>query len=475
MLGNEIKLLFANLAAKNRSIPWEQTLFNNFVDYEASILIHILRIAVQAKPLNLDIIPTPSYLINYDATGQRLSQIFLPWLGSHDKDLLAAYDKDGYHAAIWALSGERSSSSSDLLKSSRKHTLHPYLRLAMMLRDATQKLMLENIVQVKDFQDLDHQTPLKNIVIHTIKQIIAQQPNFESSPKVWGILDKFYLVLKDPYCIEILIKKSLDALNHQYEHQLDLKLSEVHKLARKLNVHALEKQVGILYDRQQICAEFLETLSEKTSKKIIKNIQNELALREHLTLIVDAGLLLYNELSQGLFQHIKSLVSSKKINQWIPLINNISCSFDCYCSGCKYALFRHELLNIARVFNLSIVKIPSVGDCTELKTLSYASKSNVSVLSHENPFAMLGVSYADSKQVIMQKVIQLIQMAPQKMAIYRQAQNLLFHPAQRFAQHYLRSIVYQQQNHHETQQVQQNSQLVLSDLQKIPFRSELFE
>ena len=109
LLANEIKQLFSQLKIKNKKkITWDKSLFEKFVDYEASILTQVLQHGIKNSDSNFDIIPTPSYLMTCDSTTGRVSQKFLPWLACENEELSELYNPDTYHAVFWCLSGEKS-------------------------------------------------------------------------------------------------------------------------------------------------------------------------------------------------------------------------------------------------------------------------------------------------------------------------------------------------------------------------------
>ena len=91
----------------------------------------------------------------------------------------------------------------------------------------------------------------------------------------------------------------------------------------------------------------------------------------------------------------------------------------------------------------------------------------VSILSQADPFKVLGVTYNDSKQIIMQKLMKLMQQSPTQMATFRQAQNEIFNPSLRFGHHYFRYLAYEDA-------VEVNEmQMEVSVIDKIPLRNEL--
>jgi hypothetical protein len=103
--------------------------------------------------------------------------------------------------------------------------------------------------------------------------------------------------------------------------------------------------------------------------------------------------------------------------------------------------------------------------------LKNTPESLTSILCFDDPFKILGVSVTDSKSVIMQAVMQGIRKCPERMAVFRAAQDQLFHPARRFVQEYLRCFVVEDLPL-ETEPV---TAPATASLQDLPLRSELID
>ena len=447
VLANEIKAIFFKLEHKNQPrLAWDKNLFEKFVDYEASILIRVLQLVVGSGVANLDLIPTPSYLITYDITYGRVGQKFLAWLATLNKELLETYQVNTLNAVIWAFSGDKLSTINSILKLAPKNKIHPYLRLAIMLRATNiKKSALNGLVQITDFENLIEPMSLfRDVAIQTAHLIINAEINI--TPEFWQILLEFDPVLQDPEIRNILIKRSIQVLHVEHKNRKNLNLGVIKSIAHQTNDHRFEEQIDALFNRQQECLQFLLTLNDnKGSKQIIKKIKDQPALNSHLTLIVDSCLLVAAGLSKEFFQHIKTLVTNKAINKLIELEDLFD--FNCECYTCKEYLCNYSIPEVVKKLKLSVAAIPEILPYdVNSEQLSSASFPKGSVLSRPDPFIVLDVTFTDSKQIIMQKVMKLIQQQPEKMAIFRQAQSELFDPAQRFLHHYFRYLSYEDHN-----------------------------
>jgi hypothetical protein len=102
-------------------------------------------------------------------------------------------------------------------------------------------------------------------------------------------------------------------------------------------------------------------------------------------------------------------------------------------------------------------------------TISRETSDRVtSIFCTDDPFKILGVSVTASKTEIMQAVMQGIRKCPERMAVFRAAQDQLFHPARRFVQEYLRCFVVEDRPP-ETESVTAPS---IAFLQDLPLRTE---
>ena len=471
-LANEIKHLYSRLNIKNKqNLTWNQSLFESFVDYEASILTQVLQLVVKNTALHLDVIPTPGYLITYDSVARRVSPHFLSWLALEHKELLEMYNTDTYHAVFWALNGKELFGSNNVLKAVSQNKFHPYLRLALMFRATNiEKSSLKEIVQVADIENLQETMSFfKGVAIQTVKSMINEESKITLPSAFWQILVEFYPVLQEPELKNSLITKILNILRYEYANLKSLSLATIKNIAYRMNDVEFEKQLEALYTRQRACSRFLLSLKdEKKSKKSITNIKDEPALRKHLTLIADSCYLLYTELPINFFQHIESLIENVRINKIIPLQSHFDYDFECGCAGCERKLYRDIIPQISEELNLTVIRLPDVHLYSNLQSIPKTQTPKSSVLLQEDPFKILDVSTADSKQVIMQKVLQLIQQSPGQMSIFRQAQSELFNPIQRFLHHYFRCFAYENSIETEAEPLLDNS-----PLHKIPFRREL--
>lgn len=469
LLANEIKLLFSQLKPKNKQkITLDKAVFANFVDYEASLLIQVLQLALNDSELNLELIPTPSYLLAYDVATQEINQKFLSWLASKNPELFEMYDANIHHAIRYALGGENLSNINNILKPLHKNKLHPYLRLAIMFRTVNiKKSIFKELVQISEFKNLKGPSLFNKVAINTIKSMTHPEAKTKLPVEFWQMLFEFYPVLQEPEFKNMLIANSIYVLHKKYDYGLSLNLETVKGVAQQTNAVELENDIDVLRARQKTCLQFLLNLEGK-SQKDIKNLNSEHVLRAHLTLLADCCILAYPDLSTELFLHIKSLVKNKKIKKIINLEEIFDCDFECACEGCREDLYQDEIPSMATKLDLPIVRIPDEQHYLSVQTMSPACMPTTSILSQTNPFKTLNVVPTDSKQIILQQVMALIKQSPEKMAIFRQAQNELFNPAQRFLHEYFRIFVYEDIE-------AQAHPLPLStqiSLHEIPFRNE---
>ena len=231
-LCKELKLLFSQLQVKRHlHFTWSKSLFDNYIDYEAHILIEVLQLAVQFGT-QLDLIPSPSYLVHYDTPAKKISEVFLNWLASVNKELVSLYHRDTYQAIILAFSAKKQSDINSMLKLVRQNKFHPYLRLALMLKAENIKRAssLSGLVHPDDFEDLDcHMGLYKNIVIQTLRSMADESSEIELTAHFWNLLIMFYPVLQIPELHFILTKHSVidlaDLPVYAYDNQDPLKIS----------------------------------------------------------------------------------------------------------------------------------------------------------------------------------------------------------------------------------------------------------
>lgn len=470
LLANEIKLLYSQLNTKHKFF-WDKSLFENFVDYEASVLSQVLQLAIKINPSNLDIIPSPSYIMTYDSTTGRVSQDFLPWLASANEDLFEMYNPNTHQAVLWALGEEKSPAINEILKSGHQNKLHPYLRLALMLRSTSNPktyLSIKKIVKIKDFKNTSSTSLFKNVAIQTVRSMLKAESKIDLSPEFWIKLLEFYPVLQEPEFKNILITKSIYKLHEEYENQTNLSLSTAKSIACQLKDKDFEKLIDDLYTRQQECSQFLLNLKDKkNAAKNIRNIKDEPTLRTYVTLIADTFCVAYTKLSKAFFQHIKSLIKNKRINKLIPLKDFFDYDLGCNCLRCERDFYSYKILHIIEALNLPAARLPDAHYKSNSQPME-TQAPKISILSQTDPFKILDISYTDSKQNIMQKVMKLIQQSPGQMAVFRQAQNELFNPGQRFLHQYFRFLAYKNAE----AEVRPFSPPVNTHLYEIPLRNE---
>lgn len=475
-LGHEIKLLFSQLKAKgSHKLAWDTPLIENYIDYEAGILIEILQERVRQGESSIDITPTPSYVMTYDGVNGQLSQSFLPWLDQHNHVLVDLYQPDTQQVVLWALSGEKLSVITGILKSVQKNKLHPYLRLAIMLRaEYLKQSSLLELVLISDFENGGKTSGvLKNIAVQTAKSILKSASSIMDMPGFRQMLIKFYPVLNDLELKNAILSSSLAIFQQQYQRHERLDFSAMNAIARQLDHVELIQQLNAFSERQNTCSQFtLNCENVKQSKKFITAIKDEQGLRAHLALIADSlSSVPEKKYLLVLIQHLQSLIENKRINKLIHLKNLFECDFDCGCLSCIQTLLINDIPSIIEKLNIPVVRFPEFPRDTENHS-SISNTPKLSVLSQPSPFTTLALDFTDSKPMIMQKMMTLIQQSPDKMAIFRQAQSEIFNPAQRFLHHYLRSV-----NHQNRPIELDKPQLlrpVISSLNHIPLRRELF-
>ncbi len=94
----ELKKLFLGISAKFKPKFLDLKLLNAFLEYEAQILIEVLKIAINCG-VDLDFVATPSYFIIYDPSNLLLAK-FKFWLQKYDLNLDRIYDRINYDAII---------------------------------------------------------------------------------------------------------------------------------------------------------------------------------------------------------------------------------------------------------------------------------------------------------------------------------------------------------------------------------------
>ncbi len=473
-LGQELKLLFSQLTLRNKqTFAFSQVLFDQVVDHEVRVLIDVLKLAVKDKATPFDIIPSPNYLLNYDSNTRRIGETFLPWLATQDKDLVDFYQADACRAIFLSLSAEKSAGLNEIIKLVKKTPLHPLLRFALMLRaECIRPSSLQGLVKIDEFTYKDNMTSnlLKQIVLQIVKSIVHGASSLPFPLSAWLMVVNFYPQLGIPELKHIILIKSIQRLQHNEKMHvnldLDLDLDGLKQLTNQFDGHEIKTAVDSLCDRQAICSRFLEMIETKSkSSKCIAGIKNQLALREHLTLIADSLYLANPEPTPAFFKHMKDLTRNKKINLLIPLQDHVRANLGCQCIDCQTQFCKHDVPHLIEALNLPVARLPDES--------VYSTKANeipaVSILLQDDPFKTLGVSFTDLKPVIMKKVMLSIQQSPEKMPLFRQAQNELFHLEKRFVHHYLRALAYTTHSTHTA-----SSASELSAHHEIPFRQDYY-
>jgi len=467
-LTNEIKNLFAEwVHTSKQKISWDSTLLNNFIDYEAHIVTHILELSLKSTMAPNNIIPTPSYLLYYDAATKQISQPFFAWLTTANKELLNLYHADTHHALIFALGGDHLSATNTALKSINISQLNPYIRLMMMLRaDNMKKSPLKQPVELSELTVTDTTKIYQHIAVNSIIIMFNQTDKKLLPETFWATLRTYFPVFQQTDLKPILLAQIISMLQIDLQNKKHLNLIEAKNDMHQLQAYDLEQQLNTLYMRQQECSQFLSALNSKQSSLIIKKIKNANALCDHLTLLSDINQLLFYHQAEDSWHHIKSLVENRRLNKFIPLKKLFDFSFKCHCPPCHQHLYITLMPQIVENLQLPIVTTPDASHYRKTQTELAPTKSMF--YSEPNPFTTLDVHLTDTKPIIMQKIMQRIQREPEKMAVFRQAQNTLFHPARRFLQHYLRFLAY------EEIPADSLASSVLNDaFPNIPFRSEL--
>ncbi|HBI21981.1 MAG TPA: hypothetical protein DDY37_05280 [Legionella sp.] len=475
-LVHEMKRLYAQFQHESKQkMAWSSQLFDDFTDYEAGILTRVLQYAVNNGFPPLDVIPTPSYLLAYDPTGAGISQSFLPWLAAQNKSLLHLYHPDTHRAVLWALAGEKLSEISPLLKATQNNPLHPYLRLAVMLRaEHIKKSSLAELVHAHELESepIDDATALfKQVTIQTVKSILHKKAKTDPSSAFLETLLAFYPFIPNPDIKNSLILNTIQASRQIHRQEGHLNIDPVRKMVRQLQDPAFEEQVEALWSREQACLQFISGLQDtKQSKKIIAQIKTESSLRTHLSFILDTCMLIPAALPGELFfEHMRMLIGNKRINQLIALKPLFDCQFKCWCTGCLRQ-FRHDVPSVIETLDLPVTRHLDPTPYAKFLDSNKLTPFSSSILSQDDPFKTLDIAFTDSKQMIMKKVMEAIQRAPDQMAVFRHAQSELFNPGKRFLHHYLRAFS------HEKKTIETIVDLPppKTALDKIPFRQACY-
>jgi len=470
-LANELKIMFNNLKI-NHSLAWDATLFACFVDYEAELLIEIVQLVVDNQATNITLLPTPSYFINHEATVNKIVPHFIPWLMNRKHELVNFYQASTHHAIIWAFGGLGSNINS-ILKMIAKNQLHPYLRLAIMLRVASlKKSWLPALVTLNDFAQLNNNYLFKNIAIKTAKLIFKRVDQAQIPAEFWQLLITFEQVLADPEISSKIMAYLSNIVINEQANQKTLNLHNIKTIAKQVNNYQLTEQINSLINKQQACLQLLLNINTQADR-LINAVKDQATLKQHLTVIADCQLVTAEQLSLNFFRYTKTLLHHKKINKIINLKNilNLPDRWNkCECYNCQQQLYYYELPLLVKYLNLPVADLK--------KSLNYINLSNdittttKSLLVLADPFKTLSVTTYDPKRIIMQQVMKLMVQAPDQTAIFRQAQSELFTPANRFIHHYLRYLSYEEPNI--KQLSPQEAILTTLELPDLEFSMELF-
>lgn len=448
----ELKKLFLEVSIKFKSKFLDLKFLNAFLEYEAQVLIEVLKIAIKYG-IDLDLVATPSYFINYDPANLLLAKFKL-WLQKYDLNLDLLYNQITYDAIIGVLSGDQK-----LLKSVAKHKLDPALLLAIKLRNTSLK---KSVVVSNDLGNLNNSSDLmKNILFNTIKIMLDNKVD----PQFLEIIMSSDLIIEDLEISSILRNKLIQDLKARSAIEENLDLKSAQNFAKKLNNATFIQQIDILSKRQEACVDFLFKIKNlKKSNELINQIKSREELVQHFTLIADLKVLVAKDLSKSLsecFRHVKRLVQNKKINKIEDLSEDLN--LDCDCENCQKHFLYVGLPYIINLLNIEVTTIPN--EITYTKPYEKETSSKKSILSLDDPFVTLGVNLSDPKLFIMQKTLELIKQFPERVISLRSAQNELFDPEKRFLHHYFRYLSFKEGN-----------DFALSDfnIDLIPFREEIF-
>jgi len=440
--------------------------FNKLLDFESSILINILQCLIKNKDHHFDWIPTPSYFAHCDVKNQEMYQPFLSWMARENKELYELYQPDLYQSVILSLNPENPSPNNSILSPAYQSKLHPYLQLIWILRFAKNHIppIFDKLLSSETTCHLlKNSTHLfKTIFIESIKCMIDHADKKPLSNTFWPMLTKIYHISND-IDIQKLLKKRLFELIHQntpHENNAIYERNMIHEkdeisfdfdkmihFAREINSYDIEQSLIQLQVRQQYCLLFMSTLeTKKKSTSVIKKIKTETELRTHLTLIVDSCFFMPDfEDTAIIWEHTKQLISNKRINQFIPLKNILQNELKCFCPHHLEQFVTMTIPSLAIKLQLPTVCLPT--DHSSKPDEHEQSSSNVvsypKINLENDPFSILDVSTIDTKSIIMQKTMKLIQLFPEKMSAFRQAQNALFQPAQRFLYQYFYYFSYE--------------------------------
>lgn len=446
-LGCEIKLLFSQILSKNtRKLPWNSTAINSYIDYEVSVLTHLLKLRVNQSDESIALIPSPSYFMTYAGSDVQLTQSFMPWLIEHSPTLVELYQANTHKAVLWVFFGEKISVIKDIMKLNPQMQFNPFLRLAISLRaEQIKPNSLQEAVRLDEFgEPACLEGVYQKIALNIAKSIINTTSSKNDLSRFWILLVEFYPVLTDPDIKQPLFAQIMQIFTQLVAEHNFTQAFVVNAMLDRLGEEKLVQELDKFFDRMDVCTSFLDSIAgEKKSKKLINAIKDEDNLRNHLTLLIDSSRYLVDMAClQDLYEHTHRLILKKKVNELLPLKTYFTSDFDPRCRDCYEKLFTHDFSFLVDKLKLPVMKVPEAPDMINpaSKTVGYAPY--LSILSQPNPFDVLQSDLTDSKPIIMQKVMKLIKERPNEMSGFRQAQGELFNPSRRILHHYLRTFQY---------------------------------
>lgn len=445
---DEIKQLFLAISSKWKNKILDLELLNVFLEYEGSILIKVLSVAINAG-LELDFIATPSYFINYDQADLLLPKFKL-WLQEHAIELKVFYEQATYYAVVGLLNCDHK-----ILKKVALDKLDPAILAAIKLRNIKIPRVDVNLNDLKNSLELFKQI-LLNIITIMLKG--------ENNQRFWEYLMELNVIIQDQELSYVLTNKLLKDLEISDLKGNYLNLQPLENFVSSLNDISIKEQLEYLFNRKNESIELLSTLEDvKNSKRIINSIKDRESLLKHLSLIADLQFLLSYKLLRSLpvyFRHVKRLILDRKINKIEPLAKYAD--LNCDCKACQIKLYNTTIPYLIDLLNLEIICLPK--SITYIKSDEKQTSTFRSILSTDDPCATLGVDLSTSKALIIQKMLTLIREFPDKAASFKEAQHELFDLGKRFSHHYFRYLSFSDEGY---------SEFTLSDYTpEIPFREE---
>ena len=341
--------------------------------------------------------------------------------------------------AYWALVGENVDEVLAMLAAIDKRELHPYLRLAVLLRaEAISPGRVKGLLRINELNSFANTENIwQQILVAAVRSVITDN-DFIELCLFYNKLFKYQPKLQAVEFKQILVKQAITELRASTNYFFDEKLEKLTQVAEAFDMSQLQQRVIAISERKKQCLKLLASIAKKSSSsKIIASINSKAEYRTHLLLIADICVLFDVINMPALYRHIKLLCENKKLTDFIDVAEVLQEDFDCECYSCKYALYESKIPMLSVVLELPSIKLPEVKEFCGLKQHDYTAISRKPVLSRSNPFELLGVDIQATKKDILQKVMQLSKQYPANMATYREAQSEIFDPAKRFLHHYL--------------------------------------